>query len=98
MTRFLSSGRVQHGAFDDDPSGHKFPECNQQLSRERDDRRLLETAAIALDLFFEPPGERRVWLARIQSHASWISVLRSRGLADFVAREERRSGGDWALI
>ena|SRR5271167_3469287 len=50
----VSSDGLEHGAFDDDTSAHIFPERNQQLSGERHDRRLLETAAIALDPFFEP--------------------------------------------
>jgi hypothetical protein len=43
MTGFClvcSSRSLHRGAFDDDTGGHIFPERDQQLSRQRDDRRL----------------------------------------------------------
>jgi hypothetical protein len=55
----LSSGRPNHGAFDHDPSAHIFPERDQQLSRQRHDRRLATTTAVAFDPVLEPKGERR---------------------------------------
>ena len=58
----LSSGALHHGALDDDAGGHIFPQRYQQLSRQRHDGRLLETAAIAPDPFFEPQGQRRLRL------------------------------------
>jgi hypothetical protein len=39
-------GQPYHGAFDHDPSAHIFPERDQQLSRQRHDRRLAPTAAV----------------------------------------------------
>ena len=47
---------------DDNARGHIFPECDQQLSRQCHDCRLLKTAAIALDPFFKPQGQRRLRL------------------------------------
>jgi hypothetical protein len=58
----LSPGRFHHGSLDDDTSGHIFPERHQQLSRQRHDCRLLVTAAIAPDPFFEPQSQRRLRL------------------------------------
>jgi hypothetical protein len=54
--------RLHHGAFDDDTSDHILPERDQQLSRQRHDRRLAQAAAVAPDPFVEPVGERRVRL------------------------------------
>src|SRR5712672_3753490 len=45
----LSSGGPNHGAFDHDPGGHIFPERDQQLSRQRHDRRLAPTTAVTFD-------------------------------------------------
>ena len=45
-----------------DAEGDIFPQRDQQLSRQRDDGRLLQTAAIAHDTFFKPQGERRLRL------------------------------------
>src|SRR5437868_6593547 len=39
-----SSDGLEHGAFDDNTGGHIFPQRNQQLSRQRHNSRLLETA------------------------------------------------------
>ena len=58
----LSSGGFHHGSLDDDTGGHIFPERHQQLARQRHDGRLLKTAAIALDPFFEPQSQRRLRL------------------------------------
>jgi hypothetical protein len=63
----ISSGGVffdaaQDGAFDHDAGAHILPQRHQELSRERHDRRLLEAAAIVLDPFVEPAGQRRVRL------------------------------------
>src|SRR5262249_59955028 len=49
-------------AFDQDTGGYIFPERDQQLSRQRHDRRLAQTAAITADPFVKPKGERRVRL------------------------------------
>ena len=45
-----------------DAEGDIFPQRDQQLSRQRDDGRLLQTSAIAHDTFFKPQGERRLRL------------------------------------
>jgi hypothetical protein len=58
----LSSGGLHHNPIDDDTSGHVFPKCDQQLSRHRDDRCFLKTAAAARGPFLEPVAERRLWL------------------------------------
>ena len=58
----LSSGGFHHGSLDEDACGHIFPERYQQLSRQRHDRLLLKTAAIAPDPFFKPQGQRRLRL------------------------------------
>ena len=58
----LSSGRPNHGAFDHDPGAHIFPERDQQLSRQRHDRRLAPTTAVTFDSVLEPEGERRARL------------------------------------
>src|SRR6478752_9037789 len=58
----LSSGGPNHGAFDHDPSTHIFPERNQQLSRQRHDRRLAPTTAVTFHSVLEPEGECRAWL------------------------------------
>ena len=58
----LSSGIPNHGAFDHDPGAHIFPERDQQFSRQRHDRRLAPTTAVALDSVLEPEGERRARL------------------------------------
>src|SRR5271155_3043155 len=55
----LSSGRPNHGAFDHDPSAHIFPERDQQLSRQRHDRRLAPTTAVAINSVLEPECECR---------------------------------------
>src|SRR5216683_534268 len=56
-----SSGR-HCGAFDHDTGGYIFPERDQQLPRQRHDRRLAQAAAIKADSFVKPKGERRVRL------------------------------------
>src|SRR5258707_14932438 len=58
----LSSGGPNHGAFDHDPSAHIFPERDQQLSRQRHDRRLASTTTVTFDSVFEPECECRAWL------------------------------------
>ena len=58
----LSSGGPNHGAFDHDPSAHIFPERDQQLSRQRHDRRLAPTTAVTFHSVLEPEGQRRAWL------------------------------------
>ena len=58
----LSSGAFHHDSLDNDTGGHIFPECYQQLSRQCHDCPLLKTAAIALDPFFKPLGQRRLRL------------------------------------
>jgi hypothetical protein len=45
----LSSGRPNHWAFDHDSGAHIFPERDQQLSRQRHDRRLAPTTAVTID-------------------------------------------------
>ena len=55
------SGGLHHSALDNDAEGDIFPERDQQLSRQRDDCRLPQAAAM-LDAFLEPPGERRLRL------------------------------------
>ena len=42
----LSSGRSNHGALDQDPSTHIFPQRDQHLSRQRHDRRLAPRSPI----------------------------------------------------
>ena len=58
----LSSGGPNHGAFDHDPSAHIFPERDQQLSRQRHDRRLAPTTTVTFDSVFEPECECRARL------------------------------------
>ena len=58
----LSSGSPNHGAFDHDPSAHIFPERDQQLSRQRHDRRLAPTTAVTFHSVLEPEGECRARL------------------------------------
>src|SRR5271157_1317675 len=58
----LSSGRPNHGAFDHDSSAHILTERDQQLSRERHDRRLAPTTAVTIVSVLEPEGERRARL------------------------------------
>ena len=58
----LSSGRPNHGAFDHDPGAHIFPERDQQLSRQRHDRRLAPTTAVTFHSVLEPEGECRARL------------------------------------
>jgi hypothetical protein len=58
----LSSGGPNHGAFDHDSGAHIFPERDQQLSRQRHDRRLAPTTAVTIDSVLEPEGERRARL------------------------------------
>src|ERR1700688_2374837 len=58
----LSSGRPNHGAFDHDPSAHIFPKRDQQLSRQRHDRRLAPTTAVTFHSVLEPEGECRARL------------------------------------
>ena len=55
------SGGLHHSTLDNDAEGDIFPERDQQLSRQRDDRRLPQAAAL-LDAFLEPQGERRLRL------------------------------------
>src|SRR6516165_7425058 len=59
MKTGLSSGRPNHCAFDHDSSAHIFPERDQQLSRQRHDRRLSPTTAVAFDSVLEPESEYR---------------------------------------
>jgi hypothetical protein len=54
LARSLSSCGLHHDAFDDDASGHIFPECDEELSRQRHDRRLAKAAAVALYAVLEP--------------------------------------------
>ena len=58
----LSSDRPNHCAFDHNSSAHIFPECDQQLSRQRHDRRLAPTTVVAFDSVLEPEGECRARL------------------------------------
>ena len=58
----LSSCGLHHSTFDDEAGGHIFPECDEQLSRQRHDRRLAQAAAVAFYAIVEPKGERRVRL------------------------------------
>src|SRR6266700_2396235 len=46
-----SSSGCHRSAFDDDAGGYIFPERDQQLSRQRHDRRLTQAAAITADAF-----------------------------------------------
>src|ERR1700680_2735559 len=62
LARGLSSCGLHHSTFDDDAGGHIFPECDEQLSRQRHDRRLAQAAAVAFYTVVEPEGERRVRL------------------------------------
>src|ERR1700722_9776739 len=55
----LSSGGPNHGALDHDPGGHIFPERDQQLSRQRYDRRLAPTTAVTFHSVLKPEGECR---------------------------------------
>ena len=55
----LPSGGPHHCAFDYDSGAHEFPERDQQLSRQRYDRRLAPTSAGAFVSVLEPEGERR---------------------------------------
>src|SRR5271163_3202066 len=52
----LSSGRPNHCAFDHDSGAHIFPERDQQLSRQRHDRRLALTTAVTFDSVLKPEG------------------------------------------
>src|SRR5271168_4455295 len=58
----LSSGRPNHCAFDHDSGAHIFPERDQQLSRQRHDRCLAPTTAVAFDSVLKPEGECRARL------------------------------------
>ena len=58
----LSSGSPNHGAFDYDFGAHIFPERDQQLSRQRHDRRLAPTTAVTFRSVLEPEGECRARL------------------------------------
>jgi len=58
----LSSSSPNHGAFDHDPGGHIFPERDQQLSRQRHDRRLAPATAVTFHSVLEPEGECRARL------------------------------------
>src|ERR1700680_5250155 len=62
LARGLSSYGLHHSTFDDDAGGHIFPECGEQISRQRHDRRLSRAAAVAFYAVVEPEGERRVRL------------------------------------
>src|SRR5271170_6069293 len=55
----LSSGRPHHCAFDHDSGAHIFPKRDQQLSRQRHDRRLAPTTVVTLVSVLKPQGERR---------------------------------------
>ena len=50
----LSSGDLHHGSLNEDAGGDIFPQRHEKLAGERDDDRLLHTAAVAFDPFFEP--------------------------------------------
>jgi len=50
----LSSGDLHHGSLNEDTGGDIFPQRHEKLAGERDDDRLLHTAAVAFDPFFEP--------------------------------------------
>ena len=52
------SGGLHHSTLDNDAEGDIFPECDQQLSRQRDDCRFPQAATL-FDAFPEPQGERR---------------------------------------
>ena len=58
----LSSGRPNQGAFDHDSGAHIFPERDQQLSRQRHDRRLAPTTAVTFHSLLEPEVELRARL------------------------------------
>ena len=62
LARGLSSCGLRHSTFDDDAGCHIFPECDEQLSRQRHDRGLAQAAAVALYAVVEPEGECRVRL------------------------------------
>jgi hypothetical protein len=53
-----SMTRFQDGAFDSDAGVHVFPQRDQQLSRERHNRRLTKPSADACDAFLEPLHQR----------------------------------------
>jgi hypothetical protein len=56
------SGALHHNALDNDAEGDIFPQRDQQLSRQGDYGRLLQTTAIAQDAFFKPQRQRRLRL------------------------------------
>jgi len=56
------SGALQNGALNYDACGHILPQRDQQLSRQRHDRRLTQATAIAFDAFREPLRQRRLGL------------------------------------
>src|SRR5271166_1287488 len=58
----LSSGGPNHCAFNHDSGAHICPERDQQLSRQRHDRRLAPTTAAAFHSVLEPESERRARL------------------------------------
>jgi hypothetical protein len=62
LSEAVSLGRFHHDSLDDDAGGHIFPQRHQRLARQRDNGRLLETAAIAPDALFKPEGQRRLRL------------------------------------
>src|SRR5271157_1371890 len=85
----LSSGGPNHCAFNHDSGAHIFPERDQQLSRQRHDRRLAPTTAAAFHSVLEPESERR---ARLMAYPkpgdlnhrcseSWVARLRDALLA-----------------
>jgi hypothetical protein len=53
---------IHHGSLDNDAGSDVFPQRHYQLARQRHDGRLLETAAVAIDPFFKPLGQRRLRL------------------------------------
>lgn len=54
-----SLGRLQHCAVDDNAEGDIFPESDQQLSGQRNDRAFLVPPAIRLDAINKPSAQGR---------------------------------------
>src|SRR5208283_436912 len=78
----LSSGGPNHCAFNHDSGAHIFPERDQQLARQRHDRRLAPTTAATFHSVLEPESERRARLMAYPKPSELIIVVRSRGLPD----------------
>lgn len=58
----LGSGGPHNSALDDDAAGGVLPQSDEELSRHRHDRGLLQASAIALNALLEPQAQRRVRL------------------------------------